>query len=61
MKVSLRRDYSFTLDEIKKKLDVKGRVVNVNQYMGNTQDRNSPDFNKVTTVRVTTDENVESD
>ena len=61
MKVSLRREYSFTLDEIKEKLDLKGSVVNVNQFMGNTTNSNSPDYQKVTNVRITSNEDVESD
>jgi len=57
----MRREYVFTLDEIKQKLGLAGRVASVNQYMGNTADRNAPDFQKVTSVKINTNEDVEPD
>jgi len=52
VKVSLRRSYSFTLDEVKDKLDLKGKIIQINGHVKNTGDTNSPDYNKLNEVRV---------
>lgn len=60
MELEHSRKYTFRLEEFCKALHIEGDINTVNMVKNN-QDENSPDYNKMTAIEITTGYDVDED